>query len=315
MLRRLVLLAGLLAPACGPRAPESHGWLVLDAAAPALVLLDHGLLPEARVVLRTGATVSRLAGPGPWVLRAGAGGAWHRDRVLADGTLEAGTSLRDVLDLVVVRADTWWLERTDGGNRLCRLSSTGRVETWLEGTTLSTLAWSGDEGLAGGSGGELVRLASDGAVRGTGRVAGSVVALAGARAGWTVLAGPPGPRLVFLDRHLTVVREVPLPEPASGLVVGPSGGVWTWGPSRARAWDGRGRPRGVFETEVGAAVRRAVALEDGGVLLALPGALVELAPDARPRRTQGGFGDVVDLCSFPRAPPAARGASSGSAGT
>lgn len=303
-LRRLALLLPLLVgpPGCGSRPASGPArWFVLDAAAPALVLLDRDLLPVTRLDLRCegAARLVRLAGPGPCVVCVDAAGAAHRERVRPDGTLEPGPPVGEVLDVATVRGDAWWLERVPAGNRLRRIASEGRVESWLDGSPLTTLTWCGDEGLAGGPGGELVRLAPDGAVRGTARVAGAVVALAGVEGGWFVLVGPPAARLVRLDRALSIVGEEVLPEPAAGLAACSAATIWTWGPRHVGVHDGRGRPLAAFELEPGAPVRRAVALADGGLLLACPGALIELGPDARPRRTQGGFGDLVDLCAWP----------------
>ena len=127
-------------------------------------------------------------------------------------------------------------------------------------------------------------------------------ALPGHTGGWWCITGEEGDRLELRDGRLQLIWSRPLEFRATALVPCEAGVLVLGGKRLAgRCFDPDGLSGRLLEWNLRGPLRGALALGEGW-LLALPGALLKLAPDGVIECTQGGFGELLGLASAdPRA--------------
>ena len=270
---------------------------VADRDASLLVGLDRRLFVGLRVSLAHPLRVVALADGGAWVVCAPAGhprAAQRLVRVDARGRTLKSCAIGMVLDLAADEAGgVWRIEELDGGRRLCHATHGGeRSQRAFAGAT--AVAARAGACLVGTEGGR-VELASG--TRQEVRALGAGVvdlAAAGATDWWVLLENG---RLFLLDARLATEREHVLA--GARHLSAPAGEDHVFASGAEQVW--RIGPRGV--TRMGLSARgpacggRCAATAEGGVLVALPGAVLRLDRRQRLASGQGGFDFAVDLAA------------------
>ena len=282
------------------RAPLAY-W-VADREAGELAGLDRDLF-----------VVERLAWPSPYGLLPGAeGGLWVLSAARGDPreTLVARLGSSGVLGPAAELAGPVRASSHAGRDALLVLASGAVLRACADGAWLELGHVSGARCAAGagatvvvGTGaGALVGLSAHGAARPLfARAApGEVVDLApGPRAGtWWSLCEGAELEVALLDRSCRPIWRAPAGLPATGLVPVPAReSVWLADLREARirrlAAGGACAAEAGFERQVG--LGAGLALEDGGALWALPGAVLRVDAAGVLRRAQGGFAFAAAL--------------------
>lgn len=122
-------------------------------------------------------------------------------------------------------------------------------------------------------------------------------ALPGHDDAWWCITGEQGDRLEHRDAGLQLNWSRPLGFRATALIPSEAGALVLGGKRlEGRCFDADGQSGRLMEWNLRGPLRGALALGQGWIL-ALPGALLKLAPDGLIERTQGGFGDLLGLAS------------------
>ena len=300
-------LAILLAVARGGEEPSTPGrvqvW-VSDRDGQALIGLDRDLLVAARVEVPWPTEIEACEGGGVWAVSAREGdplGAHDLLRLLPDGGLGAPIEVGPVIHLATVGVDALVTEREeDGATRVRRFAPDGMASLVAELPDALCASGVGERVIVGTARGAVLAFGR-GAPAGS-QLGGAICDVApGPSAGaWWVLErkhGGPG-RLLLLDAELRTLWSVSCELEASHLAP-VAGQERIWLVDAARPLACRFGPGGVLELACGplpqAGLGRAAALDDGGLLVAAPGALLHL--DARGRLVpgQGGFDFLTDV--------------------
>lgn len=305
----LLLGAARLPFGAGPR-PVRY-W-ASDRDAHRVFGLDADLVTRRTIDCGWPRGVEVRADGGLWVLRSGGPSSLLGDRLdsfSAAGDLENEMSLAaaDVLalcagqDALVIDAGA----AANGHDRVWRVAPDGTGTVLYEAPALTCLASVGRDVWLGSRTGRLARIASDGSRR--------VVAAVDHDAEWGALAPGPQPgqlyaldlrtprRLCLVSAELELRWATALGIDARALApVASSGRVWVADSSGARVR--RYGPTGQLDFEVPVALfgpDRPLALADGGVLCAAPGAILRLDANGQVLPGQGGFSWLSDLARVP----------------
>ena len=283
-------------------------FLALDRGAERLLALDPELCVVATVRIPSPRRIAPCTDGGAWVAFSHTRRAVEPDRLVRlDAGLAPGIALAfgPLCDLFPLESGALLaLERTgDGAGSVWRIEG-AECRPLQELPGARCVAGAGGRFLIGCSGGELV-LAEDvepGVVLAWRRLSGELVDVApGPELGsWWALAAGQESELVLLERGLEM-RWAICPGFSAERLAPVEGEERVWLADPACSVVRRYGPGGVLEVEhsdLGPhAASAALVAWDGGVLLASPGALLELesGDSSRLARTQGGFSDLSDL--------------------
>lgn len=305
----LVLGAARLPFAMGPR--PVRFWAA-DRDAQRVFGLDDELVARRTIDCGWPRDVEARADGGLWVLRSGGPSSILGDRLDSfspAGDLENEMSLAAASELALCEGrDAITIEAgaaANGADRVWRVAPDGSATILFEAPALACLLCVGRDVWLGARTGRLVRIASDGSRR--------VVAAFDHDAEWGALAAGPRPgelfaldlraprRLCLLSAELELRRATVLGFDARALApIASTGRVWLADSSGARVR--RYGPAGQLELEVPVSLfgpDRPLALADGGVLCAAPGAILRLDADGQVLPGQGGFSFLSDLARAP----------------
>jgi hypothetical protein len=291
-------LVGVAGEALGGPGPTAL-WAV-DRDGCEAVALDRDLFVRVRAPVPWPTEVEPRTGGGAWVLSAVEADPLGSRELLAlsvDGEVEARVVLGVAIDLAAVeRADDALVVELGAPARVLRFGRGGEPGVVLEHPGALCAAGTGDAVLVGDRAGGLALyegVALIALAEGTGAV--EDVALA-PDDGWWVLRGTDG----VLERRgadLALLWQVRTGLAATHLAPVPGGErVWLAGADEARAR--RHGPGGALEVETGRAplsgLGPGVGLQDGGVVLVAPGALLALDTGGAWLPGQGGFSYLAD---------------------
>ena len=288
-----------LATLSGSKRDEPVRWWVTDRAGGRIVALDGELFAQWVVTVPCPVDVDR-AGDGLWIVSVPGGGrhegsVWNRldarsglgdARTMGEYAGLVGLPDGGALGLIGPAPTREWIHLDQNGEVLRREDFPGAVHfAQVRGQVLVANrvgeVWSFD--LDRGMG-EAQHAQLGGTSRGV---------APGPEGGWWWL-GSSG-ELLLLQADLSVRWRRWVGERAACLD-GDDKRVWVIPDDRSAAmcWDASGRPEGSFAMpHMGAKAARLT--ESGGVLIALPGALLELGPRGDLLRTQAGFDHLVSI--------------------
>ena len=316
----------LLALGTPPVPARAAAFLVLDRGGDRVLALDQELCVVDAVRVPSPRRIAPCADGGAWVAFTRSSQAVEPDRLLRlDSELAPLRELAfgPLCDLFPLESGALLaLERSPDGAGIVWRIEDGECRRLQELPGARCVAGAEGRCLIGCSGGELV-LAEDvepGVVLAWRRLSAGLVDLApGPEAGsWWALAAGRETELMLLERGLETRWASSLGFTAERLAP-VEGEERVWLADALRSEVRRYGPGGLQEIELSDlgphAAGAALVAWEGGVLLASPGALLELesGESSRPARTQGGFSDLSDLGTVRRhaAPRSARNRSPG----
>ncbi len=277
-----------------------------DRGASRVYGLDANCIVARAIDVSSPLRVASAGARGVWIVRArDAHARSAHDLVLAsdEGRVELELEIEQCIDLSSTRAgDALCVTRDDVGRRRAwRISHDGDREALGEAGDLTAIADLSGSIALGTSRGELLRIYMDGRERSCAVLARSIVDLAAGPHADSVWVLDSGREVFLIDAHDRVVWRSATGIDARTIAPIPSAElVWVTESHTPRARRlGRidGRNAGGLEcSDFGTiAAERAVGLPGGGVLFALPGALVHRDERGRPSPGQGGFHTLVDV--------------------
>ena len=287
-----------------PRSGPPEVW-VSDRDGQALIGLDRHLLVAARVDIPGPTEVEACDDGGLWAVSAREGdplGAYDLLRLAPDGKLADPIEVGVVIDLAAVAGgDALVVERNeDGSTRVRRFAADGRASPVAELPDASCASGARDRVIVGTASGAV--LAFGGGTPRHAQLGGSICDVApgpSARGWWALDRGRSGAsRLMLLDEELRMLWTLQCELEGGQLAPVPNQErVWIVGASRPLAF--RFGPGGVPELASGplpqVGLGRAAALDDGGLLVTSPGALLRLDARGRIATGQGGFDFLTDV--------------------
>jgi hypothetical protein len=299
-----LLLGGTGGEETPPRPGPPEVW-VSDRDGQALIGLDRHLLLAARVKVPWPTEVEASDGGGVWAVSARDGdplGAYDLLRLASDGRLADPIEVEAVIDLATVAGgDALVVERNeDGSTRVRRFAADGRASLVAELPDASCASGVRDRVIVGTASGAV--LAFGGGAPRHAQLGGSICDVApgpSARHWWALDRGRPGAsRLFLLDAELRTLWTLQC-ELEGGQLAPVPDQERVWLVDAARPLACRFGLGGVLELTCGplpqAGLGRAAALDDGGLLVTAPGALLRLDACGRPAPGQGGFDFLTDV--------------------
>lgn len=291
------LLGGRL-PAPGPIA----AWAA-DRGGDRVYGLDDGWIVVRAIDVGSPLRVQSAGAHGVWIVRARAAHA-QAAQCLAlwsdEGTQLLELEIGRCIDLAATQGgDALCVEQgRDGPDRAWSIAHDGVRRMLLEASGLTSIASLGTSIAIGTASGELVRIEIDGSTRSCALVGFSVADIA---------AGPEPDSVWVLDSRRRVVLVDARDQVSWSADAGFEASALTPIPGEERVWvAANDEPRarrfgrgGELELDcsgfAATGVESALGLADGGVLLALPGAILLRDRGGRPAPGQGGFHTLVDL--------------------
>ncbi len=276
-------------------------WWVADRDADALYALDRERILALRVPIPRPIEIRSTADGGAWVVRstaATARGGRTLVRIRSDGTIGGEVPVGGHPELAVRGADAIVIEdgdRAEEPRRLLTFDVDGRRRVLLEEAGLACAIGSGPYVFAGSSGGAVLRIDVENETWGIRRVLleGPIVALAAAGSG-SVYALHGGDE-VLLDRlepDLSIAWSVPCASRRAGLASTPDEQhAWIVEPDAQllRKFDRAGELEIERAVPPTSGISAWCASEEGGIVLATPGALLVFDEKGNARAGQGGF--------------------------
>jgi hypothetical protein len=279
---------------------------VADRDADAVIGLDAELFVSRRFELESPVELAVRSDRSVWALSARDGhplGA--HDLVLhsADGRREAVATFGPVFDLDLLGDDALVVEHSGEHGRVVRVGAARPATNLLELPTATCAAGAGERLLVGTTDGEVWLVDATTlpvtvvAKRAVGGPLGDVAVGPTPGSWWTLGLGGAG-RLCLLDPDLTP-RWMVAPGVHALHLAPVRGAERVWLADTTEPFARRFGAHGAIELDVAdlplAGLDRAVALADGGLLLAAPGAVLRLDADGAVAPGQGGFDFLVDI--------------------